>query len=70
MIETNIIKLNKVKNLTALSRTTIYRLIANGKFPKQIKLSERSSGWLLSEIDEWLDEKINARDGMEKANEA
>ena len=55
------VKLQKVKELTTLSRTTIYRLIQEGKFPKQIKLSERSSGWLESEVLAYLDECIKNR---------
>jgi len=60
-----IIKLSAVIKLSSLSSATIYRLIKKGKFPKQIKLSERSSGWLLSEINKWLDDKANARDSVE-----
>ena len=60
-----IIKLHDVKELTTFSSATIYRLIKIGEFPKQIKLTEKSSGWLLEEIYDWLDEKINARDGGE-----
>jgi prophage regulatory protein len=56
-----IIKLQKVMEITKLSRTTIYRLIQDGKFPKQIKLSERSSGWLESEVLAYLDECIKNR---------
>jgi len=56
-----IIKLQKVMEITKLSRTTIYRLIQEGKFPKQIKLSERSSGWLESEVLAYLDECIKNR---------
>ncbi|MBT4681176.1 MAG: AlpA family phage regulatory protein [Candidatus Pacebacteria bacterium] len=61
MSKINIIKLEKVKGLTALSRTTIYRLIADGKFPKQIKLSERSSGWVEQEVMDYLDKCIEKR---------
>lgn len=57
----NIIKLYQVQNITTLSRTTIYRLIADGKFPKQIKLSERSSGWVEQEVMDYLDECIEKR---------
>jgi len=57
----NIIKLYKVQELTALSRATIYRLIKIGKFPKQIKLSERSSGWVEDEVMEYLDICANNR---------
>ena len=57
----NIIKLYQVQNIPTLSRTTIYRLIADGKFPKQIKLSERSSGWVEQEVMDYLDECIEKR---------
>jgi len=56
-----IIKLSKVKNKVPLSTASIYRLIKKGAFPKQIKLSERSSGWVLEEVEQWLEEQINKR---------
>ena len=58
-----IIKLTAVKELTTFSSATIYRLISKGEFPKQIKLSERSSGWLLEEVNAWLNSKIEQRVG-------
>ena len=64
-----IVKLPFVKQITVLSTATIYRLIAKGEFPKQIKLSERSSGWLLDEIHAWLDEKIDSREDYDKERE-
>ena len=66
-MDNQIIKLPAVIKLSALSSATIYRLIKIGEFPKQIKLSERSSGWLLNEVEQWLDDKVNAR---EVSNEA
>jgi len=63
-----ILKLTEVKLTTGLSGSTIYRLISQGDFPKQIKLSERSSGWLQSEVEQWLNERISAsRNGGEAA---
>ena len=57
-----VIKINKVKELTTLSNASIYRLIKLGKFPKQLKLAERSSGWLIEEINNWLESKRINRD--------
>jgi len=57
-----IIKLTEVKVITTFSRSTIYRLIALGKFPKQIKLAERSSGWVKQEVEDYLENKINDRE--------
>ena len=61
MKNTNIIKISEVKERTKLSQPTIYRLMSKGKFPKQIKLSERSAGWLEQEVMDYLDKRINER---------
>ena len=58
-----VIKLATVKELTALSAASIYRLMKKGTFPKQIKLAERSSAWLLEEVNSWIEKKKDARDG-------
>ena len=58
-----LIKLPAVKELTTFSSATIYRLIKKGEFPEQIKLAERSSAWLLEEVNSWIEEKKDARDG-------
>ena len=58
-----VIKLKRVTALTSLSSASIYRLIKNGEFPKQLKLAERSSGWLLEEINDWLESKSTLRNG-------
>ena len=47
---------------TTFSRSHIYALIQKGEFPKPIKLSERSSAWLASEVHEWIESKIQQRD--------
>ncbi len=63
-----ILKLPEVKRITGMSGSSIYRGAANGTFPKQIKLGERSSGWLKSEVEAWLQERIEAsRTGGEVA---
>jgi len=55
-----IIKLSEVKTTTGLSGSSIYRMASAGTFPKPIKLGERSSGWIGSEVDQWLNDRIAA----------
>ncbi len=62
MSNLKVIKIAKVKELTALSAASIYRLMKKGAFPKQIKLAERSSAWFSEEIYNWLEKKKNIRD--------
>jgi prophage regulatory protein len=49
-----IIRLKTVLSRTGLSRSTIYRKIAEGTFPAQIRISTNGAGWRESEIDRWI----------------
>jgi prophage regulatory protein len=44
----------EVRNRTGLSRTTRWRLVRAGKFPKPVRLTEHAIGWRESAIEEWL----------------
>ena len=57
-----ICRLPDVKAQTGLSRSTLYSLMAQGRFPKPIKLGERAVGWTEAEISAWLESRIAARD--------
>ena len=54
-------RLPEVKSVSGLSRSHIYDLISRGEFPSQYKLSGRVSGWLESEIRDWVAVKINQK---------
>ena len=43
---------------TGLARSTVYKLIAEGRFPTPIRLGPRSVGWLEHEIDAWIQTRI------------
>ena len=54
----SILRLPDVQKRTGLSRSTVYLRVSEGNFPRQIKLGPRCVGWLESEIDAWLDDKV------------
>lgn len=56
------IKLPEVKSKTGTSKSNIYALAQKGEFPKPVKLSERSSAWIESEVDQWIEDRIAQRD--------
>ena len=56
----SILRLPAVKARTGLSRSTIYLRISDGKFPKPISLGGRAVGWIESEVDDWLNQQIEA----------
>lgn len=49
-----IIRFDTVRARTGLSRSTIYRKIAEGTFPAQLKISTNGAGWRESDIDRWV----------------
>lgn len=55
-----IIDLREVINCTSQGRSTIYAKVANGEFPKPIKLSERRVGWIAAEVEDWIQSRIDA----------
>jgi len=69
---TEVIKrLSEVKSITGLSRSTIYRMASEGVFPRPIKLGIRASGWLGSEVQNWIDGRLNiAREQDNNASDA
>lgn len=57
------LRVSEVEALTGLSRTTIYDWSADGRFPRPVRLSGRAVRWIESEVLEWMDERIEGRDG-------
>ena len=57
-MEHQILRLTDVKAMTGLSSSTIYLRMAEGKFPKKINLGSRAVGWINTEVNEWIEERI------------
>lgn len=64
-----ILRLPAVKNLTGLSRSTIYRKASQGTFPSPISLGEKSVGWIEGEIADWIDQRISQSRQQKEGNQ-
>ena len=65
----SILRFPAVQERTGLGRSTIYRRIKAGSFPKQVKLGgeqerARAVGWLNSEISDWLSLQVKKSRGI------
>ncbi len=49
-----ILRIRTVLDRSGLSRSTLYRKMNDGTFPRQVKISEHCSGWRESEINQWI----------------
>ncbi len=56
-----ILRLITVLDRTGLSRSTLYRKIAEGTFPAQLRISVHGADWRESEINRWIDDPARWR---------
>lgn len=54
-------RLPTVMARTGLSRSEVYRRVAQGTFPAPVKIGQRSSAWAGKEVDAWIEECIASR---------
>lgn len=47
------LRLQAVIRVTGLSRSTLYRLIANEQFPRPVRLGPRAVAWRRTDIEAW-----------------
>ena len=47
-------RLASVLRITALSRATLYRRIAQGRFPRPVHLGGRACGWSHAAVQDWI----------------
>ncbi|MFO1219600.1 MAG: AlpA family phage regulatory protein [Burkholderiaceae bacterium] len=46
-----------VVRMTGLCRATIYRMIAEKRFPAQVRIGTRAVGWRWSDLERWSDDR-------------
>ena len=66
------IRLNEVLSRTGYGRTSIYRKMEEGEFPKSVKLGGplkdpcafdcRAVAWVEDEVHQWIESRIEKRD--------
>ncbi len=54
-----IIRLKTVLARTGLSRSTLYRKIADGTFPAQVRISIHGAGWHESAVNGWIADPVS-----------
>ena len=66
------IRLSEVLSRTGYGRTTIYRKMEDGSFPRSVKLGgppidpnvfdSRAIAWIEDEVEQWIESRIEERD--------
>lgn len=58
-----IARMPEVMRMVGLSKPSIYRMIAAGKFPASVRLGDVAVGWLRAEVAQWIAERVGERGG-------
>jgi prophage regulatory protein len=53
-----LLRIDQVCDRVGLRKTTIYKLLAEGSFPRPVRLSARTTAWHAGEIDTWIAERV------------
>lgn len=61
-VSRKLLRLPQVMERTGLKRAIIYRKAKQGLFPRPVKITERASGWLESEVNDYIDRVTQQRD--------
>ena len=67
----SLIRLSEVMSRTGYGRTSIYRKMEDGSFPRSVKLDgppidpeafdSRAVAWIEDEVDQWIESRIDER---------
>lgn len=57
------LRLPEVSRRVGFSKSRLYALISKGQFPQPIRIGQRASAWLESEIDAWIAARVSASRG-------
>lgn len=58
--DVSFLRLPEVKAVTGLSKTSIYELIREKRFPPPVRLGPRAVAWVKSEVRQWAVERVQA----------
>lgn len=63
LAQPKLLRLKEVLCRTGLSRSGVYRLMAEDLFPRQVELGQRSRAWVEREVQGWITTRIAMRGG-------
>ncbi len=54
------IRFKELRQLIPLGRTTIWRMMREGRFPQSRRIGKMAAAWLESEVEDWIKERAQA----------
>jgi len=57
----------QVSAIAGISKSEIWRLVRQGRFPEPVRLGKRCTRWNLVEVEQWVRERLAERNGRQAA---
>jgi prophage regulatory protein len=51
------LRMRAVTHMTGLGRSTIYRMVAENRFPRPVRLAKRAVAWRRADLERWSGER-------------
>ena len=64
-MEERLLRRRQVEEITGMSRSSIYRLMQKGKFPRPVRIGPAAVRWKASDITAWMESRPVARGEFE-----
>ena len=65
-----LMRLEEVCDTAGIGKTSVYKLLNEGAFPKPVSIGGRAVRWVSTEIQSWILERVEERDGHAPAGAA
>ena len=52
-----LLRLPEVRQISGLSKSSIYRMIDRGQFPAQVNIGTRAVAWRETDLQKWLEDR-------------
>ena len=64
-----LIRRAEVERRTALSRSSIYLFMSEGRFPRPVRIGKRAVAWRITDIKHWLESRATASPGGDRPSD-
>ena len=57
-----LMRLDETCEMAGIKKTTAYKMMSEGAFPKPVNIGERAVRWVSTEIEAWIRDRVEERD--------
>ena len=69
-MQDRLLRRRQVEEITGMSRSSIYKLMQNGEFPRPVKIGPTAVRWRASDITAWVESRPVARGEFDRPSTA